>query len=784
MAEPSAILPLLAVVYGSGWVVPASVGVLLLAALAAVCWLRPYWPLRVFLWFVTHSIYWLRVLGRPNIPTKGAALLVCNHVSYVDWLLLMASQRRFIRFVVWAGFTKTWGLRRVLQWGGCIPIDGGGGPRAVVKSLRAASDALARGELVCIFAEGRFTQTGLMLPFHRGFEQIVKKCQAPIIPVCLDQVWGSIFSYYSGKIFWKIPLEIPYHVTVAFGEPMPNDTKAADVRQAVQKLSADCSIARSKQRVPVHRQFVRIAKRSFFRPCFSDSTLKDQELTYGRTLAAVLCLTREMRPLLGEAPMVGVWLPSSMGAAVTNIVLAILGKTSVNLNYTSAPDAVQSALRQCGCTTVLTSKRFMARVKLEPGPGVTLLYLEDFREKSSKSRRALAWLTALLTPTFVLERWVLGLGRHTIDDLATIIFSSGSTGEPKGVMLTHGNIAANAESLIQAAGLEARDRLLGVLPLFHSFGYTVTLWAPLQLGASVIYHADPRQAKEIGELCKTYRCTLFVSTATFLRFCLRKCEPDDFKTLRILMCGAEKLPQALAQEFQKKFGVLPLEGYGCTELSPVAAANIPDKVINDFRQIMNKPGTVGQPVPGVAARVVDPDTRQTLPVGAEGLLLIHGANVMQGYLGQPELTAQVVHDGWYVTGDMAKIDDDGFITLTGRLSRFAKIGGEMAPLEKIEEVLNEVLGTTERVAAVTCVPDEARGERLVVLYLEQPLAQLGFDVPKWWQAVNGRGLPNLWVPGQRDFYPVAEMPLLGSGKLDLKGLKDRALELAVNAKRS
>jgi acyl-[acyl-carrier-protein]-phospholipid O-acyltransferase / long-chain-fatty-acid--[acyl-carrier-protein] ligase len=777
VAELSAIFPLLAVAYWPGWVVPVAAGVLLLAVLVAVCWLRPYLLLRVFLWFVTHSIYWLRVLGRSNVPVKGAALLVCNHVSYVDWLLLMASQRRFIRFVVWAGFTKTWGLRRVLQWGGCIPIDGAGGPRAVVKSLRAASDALARGELVCIFAEGRFTQTGLMLPFHRGFEQVVKHCKAPIIPVCLDQVWGSIFSYYSGKIFWKIPLEIPYHVTVAFGEPMPNDTKAADVRQAVQKLSADCSIARSPQRVPVHRQFVRMAKRSFFRPCFSDSTLKDQDLTYGMALAAVLCIVREMRPIFGAAPMVGVWLPSSMGAAVTNIVIAILGKTSVNLNYTSAPDAVLSALRQCGCTTVLTSRRFTARLKLEPGPDVTLIYLEDFREKISKSRRARAWLMALLTPTFVLERWVLGLGRHTIDDLATVIFSSGSTGEPKGVMLTHGNIAANAESMIQAAGLEARDRLLGVLPMFHSFGYTVTLWAPLQLGASVVYHADPRQAKEIGELCKTHQCTLFVSTATFLRFCLRKCEPDDFKTLRILMCGAEKLPQSLAQEFEKKFGVLPLEGYGCTELSPVAAANIPDKVINNFRQIMNKPGTVGQPVPGVAARVVDPDARTTLPVGAEGLLLIHGANVMKGYLGQPELTAKVVHDGWYVTGDMAKIDEDGFITLTGRLSRFAKIGGEMAPLEKIEEVLNEVLGTSERVAAVTCVPDEARGERLIVLYLEQPLTQLGFDVPKWWQAVGGRGLPNLWVPGQRDFYPVPELPHLGSGKLDLKGLKDRALEL-------
>ena len=782
MAESSAVLAsapapaCLADLFGWGWAVPTAVG-LLAAVVVLVCWLRPYAPLRVFLWLVTHSVYWLRVLGRDNVPAQGAALLVCNHVSYVDWLLLLASQRRFIRFVVWAGFTKTWGLRRLLQWAGCIPIDGAAGPRAVVKSLRAASDALARGELVCIFAEGRFTQNGIMLPFHRGFEQIVKHCQAPIIPVCLDQVWGSIFSFYGGRVFWKLPLEIPYHVTVAFGRPMPNDTKAADVRQAVQKLSADCAVDRRKELVPVHRQFVRIAKRRPFRPCIDDSISQGRRLNYGMTLTGAMLLARLLRPILGDAPMVAVWLPPGMGGAVVNIALAFLGKTSVNLNYTSGPDSLRSALRQCGCTHVLTSKLFHHKVKLEVEPGVALVFLEDFRDKIMAGR-TWTFIRMLLTPTFILERWVLGLARHTVDDLATVIFSSGSTGEPKGVMLTHGNIAANVGSLIQAAGLEARDRALGVLPLFHSFGYTVTLWAPLQVGASTVYHADPRQAKEIGELCREHRCTIFLSTATFLRFCLRKCEPDDFKTLRILMCGAEKLPPALAQDFEKKFGVLPLEGYGCTELSPVAAANLPDKVIAGFRQICNRPGTVGQPVPGVAARTVDPDSMATMPVGSEGLLLIYGANVMKGYLGKPELTGQVVRDGWYVTGDMAKIDDDGFITLTGRLSRFAKVGGEMVPLEKVEEELHEVLGTSERVGAVTCVPDESRGERLVVLYLEQPLAQLGYDVAKWQQGLGARGLPNLWAPSPRDFYAVPEMPLLGSGKLDLKGLKDKAAELA------
>ena len=213
-----------------------------------VCWLRPMLLVRALLWLLTHTVYRVRVLGRENVPAKGGALLVCNHISYIDWLLLLAAQRRFIRFVIFAGFTKKWGLRYLLRWAGAIPIDGAGGPRAIVKSLRRASDALAKGELVCIFAEGRLTRTGFMLPFHRGFEQIAKRSQAPVIPVCLDHVWGSIFSYEGGKFFWKWPQQIPYPVCVAFGAPLPPTASAFQVRQAIQELSADCSIARALDR--------------------------------------------------------------------------------------------------------------------------------------------------------------------------------------------------------------------------------------------------------------------------------------------------------------------------------------------------------------------------------------------------------------------------------------------------------------------------------------------------------------------------------------------------------
>jgi acyl-[acyl-carrier-protein]-phospholipid O-acyltransferase/long-chain-fatty-acid--[acyl-carrier-protein] ligase len=757
---------------------PLSITLLVLLLFVGVCWLAPGVLLRPFLWLITHSIYWLRVLGRNKVPRRGGALLVCNHVSYIDWLLLLAAQPRFIRFVIFAGWANRFGLRHLLKWAGVIPIDGSSGPRAIIKSLRQASDALARGELVCIFAEGRFTRNGFMLPFNRGFEQILKHCPAPIIPVSLDQVWGSIFSLYGGKAVWKWPLEIPYHANVTFGDPLPADTRAADVRQAVQKLSADCAVARTQKRLPVHRRFVRAAKRFFSRPCLLDGAGAGTELNYGKALVGAMCLAQVLRPRLGDKPMVAIWVPPSVGGALANIAVALLGKTSVNLNYTSSLDVVHAALRQTDCGFILTSKQFTARVKIEPPESMEVLYLEDLRTAISKKQQTRAYLAARLLPTWILEHWVLGLGRHKIESLATVIFSSGSTGEPKGVMLTQGNIAANIESVVQGTGVSVRDRMLAVLPFFHSFGYTVTLWAPLQVGASVVYHPDPRAAREIGELCKTRQCTIYLSTATFLRFCLRKCEPDSFRSVRILMCGAEKLPPTLAEEFMKKFQVLPLEGYGCTELSPVAAANLPDVEVEGYKQIGNKTGTVGQPLPGIAARVVDAETMKPLPVGEEGLLLIHGANVMKGYLKNPEQTASVVLDGWYVTGDMARIDPDGFVTLTGRLSRFAKIGGEMVPLDRVQDELHEALGTGDRIGAVTCVPDEARGERLIVLYLADALHHHGVDVHGWAEKLAGRGLPNLWRPAERDYHAVPELPVLGSGKLDLKKLKDLALEKA------
>jgi acyl-[acyl-carrier-protein]-phospholipid O-acyltransferase / long-chain-fatty-acid--[acyl-carrier-protein] ligase len=735
--------------------------------------------LRPLFWVVTRTIYRIRAVGTENVPATGPVLCLSNHVTYIDWLLVWAVCPRKVRFVAWAGWKKNWLFRWFLRVTNSILIDGHGGPKQLVKSLKQITAALDAGECVCLFPEGALSRGGgSMLPFRRGFERILKEAKqpVPVVPVCLSQLWGSIFSYSGGRVLTKWPERIPYRVAIAFGKPLPPTVTAPEVRLAIQALSADLYIQESDHLRPVHRQFLRTAARftKMRRIAWVDASAgKPREINYLKALVGSMCMARWLKPRIGTEQNVGLWLPTSAGDAIANIALNFLGRTTVNLNYTSGLDANQSAVRQTGMKTIITSKRFLDRMPLEL-QGVNVIHLEDALTGITKWQRIRSLLAVLFLPGWFLEYVVLGLGKHKLDDVITIIFSSGSTGEPKGIPLTHRNLASNTAAGIDHLHLVPNDRLMAVLPFFHSFGYTGTLWLPLQIGGSAVFYPDPRQAKEVGELCRTQKCTGLLSTGTFLRFYLRRCDKDDFKSLRLIICGAEKLPPALALEFQEKFGILPMEGYGCTELTPIVATNMTDEDVKGIKQIRNKIGTVGHPIPGVAIRIVDPDTDAPVPPGGEGMIQVKGPNVMPGYLNRPDLTAKAIKDGWYTTGDMGKVDEDGFLIITGRLSRFAKVAGEMIPLERVEEEMHAVLGTNDRVLAVAAIPDEKRGERLVVLHL----AAMALPPREMGKKLAERGIPNLWVPGERDYFEVKELPLLGTGKLDLKRVKEVALEVA------
>jgi len=724
-------------------------------------------------WLAAKLVYRLRVLGADHIPASGPALVVCNHVSYIDGILLLAASRRHVRFVIDAEFVNRglvgWVLRRI----GAVAMPRGG-PKATRAALSAITDALKGGALVGVFPEAYPTRCGAMLPFRRGFELIARQAQVPIIPACIDRMWGSVWSYSGGKLYWKRSRRGRGPVRIAFGPPLSAMSTAFQARGAVQHLLAECAKERARDILPVHRQFMRKAATQPFRPCLIDTGGSGRVLNYLKTAVGALCLARCLRRRLGDTPMVGVWLPSSTGGVFANLALCLLSKTAVNLNYTAGPDLVRSAVRQCGIRHVLTSKRFLAKLPCEAGDGVELVALEDILPQVGRGMKLVALLQVLLLPSWLLDL-ALGLRRHTANGLATVVFSSGSTGEPKGIMLTHANIAANVDSFLEHADFTRDDRVLGVLPFFHSFGYTVTMWGPLLVGGSATYLPDPRAAKEVGDAAREQRCTVMASTATFLRFYLRRCGPEDFRTMRLIVCGAEKLPVSLADDFAAKFGVRPLEGYGCTELAPVVSVNVPDVEIAGLRQARSKPGTIGHPLPGVACRVSHPDSGEPLAEGEEGLLWVTGPNVMRGYLHRDEETRKKIRDGWYDTGDIGKLDADGFVTLTGRLSRFAKIGGEMVPLERLEEEFHAAMNTTDRVLAVAAVPDDKRGERIVVLHLALPDS---LNAKSLCDALCDRGLPNLWVPDARDFFAVDEMPILGSGKLDLQRLKQLALATA------
>jgi len=742
--------------------------ILTLVTTAYSIYLLPDSLLRFVLWLATHTIYRIRVEGRENVPESGGALFVCNHMSFVDACLLIASIDRPIRFLMYKGIYDLPYVKPFAKMIGVIPISSEQRPREMLHSLRAATNAIKNGEVVCIFAEGQITRIGQLLPFRRGMERIMKGVDAPIVPVNLDGVWGSIFSFERRRFFWKLPRTIPYPVTVSFGKPLPPTASPFEVRRAVQELQTEAYRHRKSHLRTLHRSFIRVAHRRPFRFAMGDK--RRPRMNWGSALLSSIFLARRLRATWAGQEMVGILLPPSVPGALVNYAATLSGKVPVNLNYTASSEGLTSCAAQCNLQTILTTKALLDRIPLKV-PGKTIL-LEEVAADPRLGERIVALLCWFL-PGATLER-VLGGGKtRTLDDLATVIFSSGSTGDPKGVMLTHYNIASNIEQMGQTFSFDRHDSLLGVLPFFHSFGFTVTLWLPPVLGVSVVYHPSPLDLAAISELVRDYRITFLMATPTFLQAYMRRCSPEDFGSLEFVLVGAEKLPERVALAFEDRFGIRPLEGYGATECSPVVAVNTKDFRAPGFRQIGAKRGSIGHPLPGISVRIVDPETQEPVAVGTSGLLIVRGPNVMQGYLGKPEKTKEVLRDGWYVTGDIAAEDEDGFLTITDRLSRFSKIGGEMVPHVKIEERLHEIANLTEQTFVVTGVPDEKKGERLVVLHLLQQ-EQLKIVLERLPEA----GLPNLWIPRANQFFFVEELPHLGTGKLDLRRIRELAVQFS------
>ncbi|MFN4903888.1 MAG: AMP-binding protein [Planctomycetota bacterium] len=497
-----------------------------------------------------------------------------------------------------------------------------------------------------------------------------------------------------------------------------------------------------------------------------------------RTLALKRIIDREVLQSrfksIEDEKHVGVLLPPTVPAVVVNMALTLSRRVAVNLNYTVSESIINRCIEQAQIKHVLTSRKVME--KLGMNLNAQVVYLEDLKDKATLGDKIVAFTQSKLLPEGMLASQ-FQLHKNKPDDRLTIIFTSGSTGIPKGVPLTFNNIASNVQGFDATIHVKEDDCFLGILPFFHSFGYTGTLWAVGCLPCSGAFHYNPLEPKQIAKLIETYKCTIVLGTPTFLRGFLKRIEPEQFKTVDVVVVGAEKMPIPLAQAFEERFGVRPIEGYGTTELSPVVAVNVPpSRARTQEGKNALREGSVGKPIPGVHARAVSlEDHSKVLGPDQSGMIEISGPNVMQGYLNQPELTAKVMNNGWYITGDVGFVDADGFIHITGRESRFSKIGGEMVPHIQIEEELNKIVGGDEDILklAVCGVPDEKKGEKIIVLYTELP-EEPDAIIKK----LIAAGLPSIYIPSPDGFIKVDAIPILGTGKLDLRGLQNLAKEKA------
>ena len=750
------------------------VGGLMIAAFAVLAVrIAGEYLVRLILLGLTHTIYRLRLVGRDeHVPEEGGVLLVANHVSFVDAILVAAAAGRRVRFLMHRDYFEKpligWFARRM----GAIPVAGGESREAIEQALAAAAEHCQAGEAVCIFAEGAITRTGTMLPFRRGLEHIATSAGVPIVPVALDRLWGSIFSFEGGQFFWKMPRRLPFPVDVLFGEPLPPDTEAPLVRDRVSELIADNRAQRGGRRGSLAWRFLRTARANARRPALVESN--GLALSYRRLLIGTLALRRVLRRQLNQADRsVAIMLPPGAGGTLANLALTLDRRTTVNVNATLPNEALVEPLERAGAGVIITSRKLLEVLeRTSPLPERTL-YIEDLLAGISGVDKLAAAGLALLPGALLAA--IAAPRVDSLEEVATILYSSGSSGPPKGVELTHGAILSNVQSILSVFPLGPGETLLGVLPHFHSFGYTVGFWATLLGGARVATHPSPLDAKQIGKLCKREQVTILVAAPTFYQAWMRRIEPDAFASVKVAVAGAEKLRPELAQAFHERFGITLLEGYGCTECGPVVSFNLPDAPGLSSKQRAHRPGTVGRPLPGVALRTVDPETGALRPVGNEGLLEVKSPALMRGYLADPERTADCMRDGWYSTGDVARIDKDGFLVLTDRLSRFSKIGGEMVPHGRVEEELFAAAARLDAPGdlelAVTAREDARRGERLVVVHTSLPVT-----VAQLVEGLEASELPALFRPRAGDFMEVSELPRLPTGKLDLMSLKRLAVE--------
>ncbi|GAB2199328.1 acyl-[ACP]--phospholipid O-acyltransferase [Sessilibacter sp. MAH4] len=763
-----------------GWNSATLLQLIAVIALIGCVYVVYEWPqslTRFLLSFVLSRRYKVKVQGLNNFPAKGGVLLLGNHISWIDWAIVQIACPRRIRFVMDRGIYEKWFLKWFFDMFGCIPIDQG--PRSR-RALETVTELLNQGEAVCLFPEGSISRTGHMAEFRKGFEHACEKVndKVVILPFYMRGLWGSQFSRSSSRLKSATSSILTRDIIFAFGEPMSKDSTADVVKRQVFDLSIHSWQAYVEELPTINRLWIESAKKTGRKDAIIDNTM-DVIISGNRALTSSVILSRRIKKL-SPAQNVGVLLPTSAAGALVNMGILMAGKTIVNLNYTASPESIAAAIEQAEISTVFTSKKFLAKLKTRGVEldlsGVDVVEMEAVGESISNFEKISTLIAVKLIPSAILRSVISGFKQKSTD-VAAILFSSGSEGAPKGVKLTHKNILANVKQIADVLNMEDDDAIMANLPLFHAFGLTVTQFLPLLEGCPMICHADPTDALGCAKAVAKYNATIMCGTSTFLRLYCRnsKVVPLMLDSLRIVVAGAEKLSTDVREAFGQKFNKIIYEGYGATETTPVTSVNVPDQLdISNFSlQRGSKVGSVGMPLPGTSCMIVDPDTFEELPTGQAGMILIGGAQVMKGYLKQPEKTESVIKElknaRWYVSGDKGYLDADGFLYVVDRYSRFAKLGGEMVSLGAVESAIAKIISDPEKEAVITSLPDDKKGEKLVVLYDQE------LDVDTIKQGLMSSNLNSLSIP--QTWLKVETLPKLGSGKTDFVKAKRLAEEM-------
>jgi acyl-[acyl-carrier-protein]-phospholipid O-acyltransferase/long-chain-fatty-acid--[acyl-carrier-protein] ligase len=719
---------------------------------------------------IVRILYRVRLRGAENFPATGGVLLISNHISYVDVCVLQIACPRPIRYLGHHGLRTHWFFDWCFRMSGAIPISA----QHSTFGIREAVKALKRGEVVCVCPEGHISRTGQLMEIKKGFEVIARSAGAPVIAAAVDGLWGSVFSFAGNKYLWKSPRLTPTPVFVQFGQPVPPAlATAAWARRELLDLGCLAFHERPVLRRHLGRECVRTLAKQPRHVLVIDRTAERRPVNCGQLLAAGAALSRRIRATIPEK-RVGIVLPPGAGAFIANLAVICAGKIPVNLNFTAGRSTVEKSLAIGEIKTVISADAMRAKVPNFPWPERTLDLRAEIAAMGGK-RAILPWLVAVwLLP----NQWIptlLGLPTVGDNNEAGLLFTSGSSGEPKGVVLTHRNILANCDQISSLSILPKSCMLVGCLPVFHSFGFTVTLWYPMLRGCRVVTVPSPLETRRIVDAIRDEQATVLLGAPTFVRPILKKAHPGELRSLDLVVTGAEKLPDDLHRRFLELYHIEILQGYGLTETTPATNINQPHPPIvtsTGEPQTGNKPGAVGRLMPGMTARIVHPETGAELPFTEVGVILFKGANVFSHYLNDPEKTRVAFRDGWFVTGDLGRFDDDGFLYIEGRLSRFSKIGGEMVPHGTIEQKIEEVMAWDQGdglTFAVMGVPDELKGEALVLLTTKE----ISSDELRG--KLLGAGLPALWVP--KLIQRVEKIPILGTGKTDLKACRDLALQV-------